>query len=680
MPDGPQIKKEGEKMRLTRLKLLHFKGIESLEIKAPKGEDIIISGQNGAGKTTVADAIFWVLLGKDSLGRADFEIKTLNSDGESVHGVEHTVEAEFDIGKKKTLTLTRIFKEKWTKPRGKAKPVFSGHETNFQIGGTPVKKNEYEARISEAIGGDEEVFRLLTDPSYFPEKYPWKKRRDLLMEMAPGDLTDDAVFSRNGDELRPLRELMAEGKSFEDIQREIKADRAKINKEIEEIPHRIDEVSRSVISVDQTPVQLKEEFYRLENELEAKKTAVKEMRAGGGGASIELKRGLRAIQDDIDDLIRSQKGERGEVLNQAKDAHSDTLREWQLAENSLSIAETLARNLSAERGRIDTELGNLREEWARLDGQRGEAQTPVFDYEPAAVCPTCGQALPEDQIAEAYAKAKADFNRAKADSIREIDERLQAIEDKGKELNRRRDEIERDIDATQADITQWAGRNASLEATLKKRTARVAEIESWPEITAPAQLLQKRDKIAAQIKRAEEGGQVDTTEIEAQIASIKSKISHCEQTLSQIKHNETAAARISELTARQRELAEQYDKNEALNAQADEFIRLKAEALEESINSRFEICQWRLFEQQINEGINEVCECLVNGVPYSAGLNNGARKNAGLDCINQLGKHFGLTMPVIIDNAEAVNELLPTEAQQIKLVVTSDDDLTIEVG
>jgi hypothetical protein len=90
--------------------------------------------------------------------------------------------------------------------------------------------------------------------------------------------------------------------------------------------------------------------------------------------------------------------------------------------------------------------------------------------------------------------------------------------------------------------------------------------------------------------------------------------------------------------------------------------------------------RWKLFDVQINGGIADCCEATVDGVPF-ADLNHGARINAGIDVINALSRHYGRTVPVFVDNAEAVTALEPSESQVIRLVVSAGHEkLTVEVG
>jgi hypothetical protein len=82
---------------------------------------------------------------------------------------------------------------------------------------------------------------------------------------------------------------------------------------------------------------------------------------------------------------------------------------------------------------------------------------------------------------------------------------------------------------------------------------------------------------------------------------------------------------------------------------------------------------------QINGGLNETCEVTYNGVPYSD-LNNAMRINIGLDIINTLSAHYGISVPIFIDNAESVTSLEAVNGQVIRLIVSEQNKkLNVEV-
>lgn len=68
-------------IRIERLTLDHFKGQRHFEL-VPDGQSCAVYGDNAVGKTTLYDGLTWLLFGKDSAGRSDFEIKPLGKDGQ----------------------------------------------------------------------------------------------------------------------------------------------------------------------------------------------------------------------------------------------------------------------------------------------------------------------------------------------------------------------------------------------------------------------------------------------------------------------------------------------------------------------------------------------------------------------------------------------------------------------
>ena len=72
--------KQQDTMRAIRIKSMtlgYFKGVKSMEIGF--GDRTVVRGTNATGKTTVFDAFTWCLFGKDSTGKTDFELKTIEN-------------------------------------------------------------------------------------------------------------------------------------------------------------------------------------------------------------------------------------------------------------------------------------------------------------------------------------------------------------------------------------------------------------------------------------------------------------------------------------------------------------------------------------------------------------------------------------------------------------------------
>ena len=137
--------------------------------------------------------------------------------------------------------------------------------------------------------------------------------------------------------------------------------------------------------------------------------------------------------------------------------------------------------------------------------------------------------------------------------------------------------------------------------------------------------------------------------------------------------NTAIEKRITELQTEQREVGQKVADQEQMICMLESFVRAKMDKVSEMINAKFNTVSWKLFDMQINGGMKETCECTVNGVPYSS-LNNGHQIIAGLDIIVSLASLYGVTAPVFIDNAEALNDFnIPDMDGQMVLLKVSDD-------
>lgn len=96
-------------IKLIKLVLENFKGTKYFEL-ITDGKDVSVFGDNETGKTTIADAFFWLLFNKNSKGDTKFAIKTLDSRGNEIHNLNHSVYGVLEIDVKSIIL--RRFTEK----------------------------------------------------------------------------------------------------------------------------------------------------------------------------------------------------------------------------------------------------------------------------------------------------------------------------------------------------------------------------------------------------------------------------------------------------------------------------------------------------------------------------------------------------------------------------------------
>ena len=86
--------------------------------------------------------------------------------------------------------------------------------------------------------------------------------------------------------------------------------------------------------------------------------------------------------------------------------------------------------------------------------------------------------------------------------------------------------------------------------------------------------------------------------------------------------------------------------------------------------------RFQMFATMLNGTTKPTCVLTMHGVPYQD-LSNSEKINAGIDLINAMSKFNDTYAPIVVDNAESINEVLPSDSQQILLVVSRDPQLTI---
>ena len=635
-------------MKLTKLELLNFKGIKSFTIDL--NGDVVIRGDNATGKTTVFDSVCWLLFGKDSLDRADFEIKTLEA-GEPIHKVNHEVTGTFTLDEGGTVELKRIYREKYSSPRG-GEVALTGHTTDYFVDGVPKKEKEYKEMVSSLV--DESIFKLITNPLYFNETYSWQNRRKLLLEMC-GDISDEDVIASHSN-LKALTDILS-GHSVDDHRKVVASKKATINKELDMLPVRIDEALRGKPEVTANPEVLRLNIDILNADIEKFENDKALLQNGHSlvDKRAELKNVQRKIMARETELQMEHKkkvalksNEYGAVIaeiNRLTTKLEDTKRRIDDSAATIKLIQGLIRELTIQRSQIN-------------------AETFVADIDDH--CPTCGQKLPAEQIQDAYAKAEANYNLKKSKQLEEI-ERSIALKEQDIEGIKKRDANLEPIETLEALIKAKELLRGTIAEELEKLTVPVLDDDSeYASLKAEEFMLQMA------IDEDNSDHSEEIAELEIKISANKTERMKLEQEFNKFDEIKRIELRVSELEAKQAELSEEKMKLDEASYLMDEFVKAKVNMLEESINARFKLARFKMFNVMLNGNVEECCETTYKGVPYRS-MNNAARINVGLDIINALTSYFKVNAPVFIDNAEAVTDFIPVNSQTIKLIVDESE-------
>ena len=633
-------------IKIKSLTLENFKCHRNLVLHF-NGGNASIYGDNATGKTSIYDALTWLLFGKDSHGNGEknIEIKPLGEDGEvKDHNAITAVEAALLVNGEE-VTFRRTYQEVWSTKRGSAEPTYDGNTSEYYIDGVPLKKYAF----AEAVGAlvSEDAFRMLTSVSHFADGISWQNRREVLFSVA--NVAGDREIMLNDEKFFPLIEGM--GKlSLDDYKKKLLSEKRTFVGAKTDIPARISECQKTIEDVDGMDfgaARAKIEALTAEKgAFEAELLSI-ERNTAAEGKRMEI----REAQLELSALDNENKAYRASQMAGAPDTAA--------MRTSLSRKkgqhEAKMRAVSSERAYIeslDRDIASARSRWIAVNGESFTGGN----------CPTCGQTLPTAQL-----KAATDsFEAQKAKRLREIEQTANANKEAKAAALDRITSAEAEIAELESAVTKEAGMLMAAESN----TVAVVDMAGYAEKREAIQ--RKIDALNGELADI----MTDTTSARAkligQISEIKNEIASWNAYLGKESLLEYSRKRIEELQEDARRAAEKLDELEGMLFLIDEYSRYKTQFVEDSINSMFRIARFRLFREQANGGVEDRCDVVLDGIPY-INLNSAAKTNVGIDIINTLSTACGVSVPLFVDNAESVTKLENSNNQIIRLVVSEED-------
>lgn len=654
-----------KKIILKSLALVNFKGVRDFSIAFNDGITTVC-GDNGTGKTTLYDAYLWLLFGKDSTGRSDgangFNVKTTGEDGKPIYRLEHSVTAVLEVDGKE-IKLQRSLVEKWQKVNGTTDEVMKD-ETQYFINDVRTgTKKEYQAEISEII--PEDVFRMITNPYYFTSLSA-ETQKDMLLEMV-GNIDDEEVAATDPDFLALLDQI--NGTSLAKWAREIAAKKKACNDALATIP--------ASIETAQKLMPESEEWAVLEKQLKEVQDRVKEIDAQIADKSAlndeAYKRKMALMKQQADKRIKLQDRE-NTIRMEANAAHNKALSDIQQMENELSINQKNLDSYRNDKMNVDGKIDELNGKLVEMREQFKAVAKEQFP-EPSGdvlVCPTCGEPYKGENLENAIAKLRGNFEQSKS-------KRQKDIQTKGKQYKA-------EYDKAVEQQTKLTGLIAKLEddaleikgnITIKKNNIPVAG-------NADEAIANDKECIGLRNDIAEIANQLQVEVPQADVSELQSEKADRNAAIAEINKRLGKRAMIERVN---KEIADLEEKRIANNqAKADlekwedvylRFQKAKDEVLMQRINGLFNVVSFSFVKEQKNGGEKVTCYCMVNGVPY-ADVNACGKVNAGLDIINAICATKGISAPIFIDNRESFNQIIPTISQIVNLKVSNDKQLTIK--
>lgn len=624
-------------MKIKEMKLNNFRGIKELAISFD-GKNAAIFGANGTGKTTVANAFCWLLTGKSVTGEKNFSPKTVG-----MKKAEHSAEAVFvsDDGAN-TISLKKVFKEKWKKPRGQ-EAVLAGHETILYVDGLKVKDAEYQEAIEKLLPGIDNI-EALTIAGHFTEGLSVKERRSILFQLFNGSI-------ENLIDLPEFMELKVslEGRSVEDFRKFSEAGRKQAQAWLDEAPASISLLESTKENVIESNIEAVQE------ELHAEEEKLHSLIAAAGSSDKETEKAR--LKRELDDVEYQYSVKQREM----EEAWSTQLRAEKLALSVISDEQVeKIRKIKS----LEKQVAEQMEEQEKLRKVFRDVAGKKWD-EAQAVCPTCHRPLPADEAQQMRAEFEENSASIKADIVKKGKQLTETI----KKLEAEKADTKKEVEVLEKSI---ASQHEAIHMLQAKEPSKIPYNQT-------AEYAAKYKEYKAKLASIEEGCKAQPEDSREKIEALKTEIESKRDYLAKLKGNANIELKIAEIKEQKKVMLKRLEGFEKAVYMADTFMDKRAKMAEDEINSHFSCIKFKLFEPQVNGGMKEVCEPLIPNadgqmVDYKS-ANTAAQINANLEIMEALAKAYGVSVPIFIDGAERVSKIRKMDCQTIALVVSAKDDV-----
>lgn len=656
-------------IKLIRMELRNFKGVAQAEYDF--GDRADISGGNGSGKSTIFEAYLWCLFDKNPAGNTP-KVQPYDTANEIKHQLTTSVRLYIELDGN-PLIAERTLKEEWVKPRGTTELVCKGTKSEYAVNEVPMSKAQYNAKLADILPLDK--WFILSSIGIIPAMEQ-KACRAALQAIAPA--IDEQTIAQP---FPAVVDALTRGLNIDELQATTKQTKSRAKTELDSIPAAIDAQDR---------LRVEEDFAAIEAKLAETKTDIAARQA-------ELEQ-LQTLGDDADRIAKEREianlrtylarlnAQISEYETNAQTAYTTDRAKYEqqlqtLTAESQGIAQRITvSQQTAKRYLLLIEdkkqrITTLRDQWKAKN-----AETYIVP-EMQTVCPTCGQELPAERITEALTKAMQAWN---ADKVKA----LQAIQHEAEECKKCLNDYETanaqaaerdkaDIDRVQAIADEVKEIQQALD-TLESPTTSLAKNIFYQED------VYNRKKIEQQLAQATDNAQPTDNAKTTQIAELTQEIASLQRLREDLLRRLAARdtnRRIDEertrLLEQQRNLADTIAQAEGVEQQILAYRKAKIMAVENGISSLFTMVRWKMYEPNVtNDGEKEICQAIINGIPYDQ-QNRATQVNAAIDIVNGFAKAYEVSLPLFIDNAESVTDIIPTNGQCITMTVVKNKQLEL---
>jgi chromosome segregation ATPase len=671
-----------KKIEVREIRLTDFKG--QSEKKIGFGHRAIVSGKNGCGKTTLADAFMWVFCDKD------YSLKS-NPDIRPDDGRECLPRVDVDLViDGKPVSVAKFQKRTESKPKD-GKPGKVALSNKYEINGVPKAERDFKADLKER-GFDFDNFLMLSHMEIFTDLKDADARK-ILFSMSDGAGKSDLEIAKTVPDCAELVPLLETYKADE-IKAMNSATLKKAEEQLKAIPNQIIGMEQSKVDTDVAELELQKNALQEQlSDLE------KQIAQAGNEKAGEIKAELAGLRTKLLEIDSKAKANLLEQKSSVCNKVSTLELDRNIKTSELNRKTSALESLRAQKKDLLEKLQNARTRYPKIkdtewDNTVLESIKSETFKDADTICPTCGQNLPPEQIEQ----LKSRFEQKKQERI---NQQLKAKEEWEQDKKRKIDEVIQVGNKASVDMKEAHKQEETLTSEISKLTDELEQIKTSldaenknleaipkePDFSGNAEYQQ----ILASIKEKQQelnsldDGEETKKQLSEQLSGKKQELAVVNQKIGEANNN----VRIDEQIEKLQESQKQYGQSKA-DAQMilDELKSLsmaKNTALEDSVNQYFDGVKVKLFDTQKNGEVVDACIWYVqdkdgNWKKLVGNANTALMMKGKIAIMDGLQKFYGVSYPIFVDCAAELDNSslsgIKADAQLIFLKV-SEGDMTV---
>lgn len=674
-----------KKIEVREIRLTDFKG--QSEKKIEFGHRTVVSGKNGCGKTTLADAFMWVFCDKD------YSLKS-NPDIRPDDGRECLPRVDIDLViDGKPVSVAKFQKRTESKPKD-GKPGKVALSNKYEINGVPKAERDFKADLKER-GFDFDNFLMLSHMEIFTDLKDADARK-ILFSMSDGAGKSDLEISKTVSDCAELVPLLETYKADE-IKAMNSATLKKAEEQLKAIPNQIIGMENSKVDADVAELELQKNALQEQiSDLE------KQIAQAGNEKAGEIKAELAGLRTKLLEIDSKAKADLLEQKSSVCNKVSTLELDRNIKTSELNRKASALEYLRAQKKDLLKKLQNARTQYPKIKDTEWDntvlenIESETFN-DAEAICPTCGRNLPPEQIEQ----LKSGFEQRKQERInqqlkvkeeweqdkkRKLDEVIQA----GNKASAGMKEAHKQEEALTSEISKLTDELEQIKASLDTENKNLEAIPEKPDFSENAEYQQ----ILASIKEKEQelnsldDGEEAKKQLSEQLYGKKQELAAVNQKIGEANNNVQIDEQIEKLQESQKQYAQSKADAQMILDELKSLSMAKNTAFEDAVNQYFNGVKVKLFDTQKNGEVVDACIWYVqdkdgNWKKLIGNANTALMMKGKIAIMDGLQKFYGVSYPIFVDCAAELDNSslagIKADAQLIFLKVAEGDMTVTEV-